>query len=290
MGTWKLVLSPIVILLLGLVVLYLKALATGAQLSSSVFGTPAIWTLLLVAMLEVSGLCFIIARKKCDGMLLPPVMLLVCLGMAEIARLRPELMVAQLKWLCLALPASMLVVYGWPKFKQLLDYQYVLGALLPSGGHHMADARFKRGPGRFDYSPIMPQYMLTMNAEHEIVTEPIVVLCNCKSLSMAEMTSMGAKVLENGTLIGTRTWGGFSALSASETYSNNYAGYVGIQNVTPVFCYIPQEVAFTLDNKILEGYGVTPDIEIPYDAATWNKGAGPDNQLDRALQFIRTGN
>lgn len=171
------------------------------------------------------------------------------------------------------------------------DYQYVLGALLPSGGHHMADARFKRGLGRFDYSPIMPQTMPTMEAEHETVTEPIVVLCNCSSVSMAEMTSMGAKVLENGTLIGTRTWGGFSALSSNENYSNNYAGYVGIQNVTPVFCYIPQEVTFSiLDGKIVEGHGVEPDIEVSMDFDAWNKGNGSDSQLDRALQFIRTGN
>ena len=173
----------------------------------------------------------------------------------------------------------------------LNDYQYVLGALLPSGGHHMADARFKRGLGRFDYSPIMPQKMPTMKAEHETVTEPIVVLCNCSSVSMAEMTSMGAKVLENGTLIGTRTWGGFSSLSSNENYSNNYAGYVGIQNVTPVFCYIPQEVTFSiLDGKIVEGHGVEPDIEVSMDFDAWNKGNGSDSQLDRALQFIRTGN
>lgn len=173
----------------------------------------------------------------------------------------------------------------------LNDYQYVLGALLPSGGHHMADARFKRGLGRFDYSPIMPQTMPTMEKEHETVTEPIVVLCNCSSVSMAEMTSMGAKVLENGTLIGTRTWGGFSALSSNENYSNNYAGYVGIQNVTPVFCYIPQEVTFSiLDGKIVEGHGVEPDIEVSMDFDAWNNGNGSDSQLDRALQFIRTGN
>ena len=171
------------------------------------------------------------------------------------------------------------------------DYRYVLGALMPSGGHHVADARFKRGTGRFDYSPIMPQYMRTLEMEHQTITEPIVVLCNCKSISMAEMTSMGAKVLENGTLIGTRTWGGFSALSSSEQYSNNYAGYVGIQNVTPVFCYIPQEVTFSiLDGKIVEGHGVEPDIEVPMDFNAWNKGNGPDSQLDRALRFIRMGN
>lgn len=173
----------------------------------------------------------------------------------------------------------------------LWDYQYVLGALVPSGGYHVTDARFKRGPGRFDYSPIMPQTMPTLEEEHETVTEPVVVLCNCNSVSMAEMTTMGVKVLENGTVIGTRTWGGCSALSSSESYSQNYAGYVGIENVTPVYCYIPQEVTFSiLDGKILEGRGIEPDIEVAMDFDTWNKGKGPDSQLDRALQFIRTGN
>jgi hypothetical protein len=170
------------------------------------------------------------------------------------------------------------------------DFQLVIGALVPSGGLHESNARFKRGTGRLDYSPIMPQTMSTYEEEHVTVTEPIAVLCNCATVSMGEHTSYSAKLLDNGRLIGTRTYGGFSELSTKETYTNNYAGFVGEQYVTSVFCYIPQEVAFTLDNKILEGYGVTPDIEIPFDAATWNKGAGPDNQLDRALQFIRTGN
>ena len=173
----------------------------------------------------------------------------------------------------------------------MTDYQFVLCALLPSGGHYSLNARFKRGPGRFDYSPIMPQTMPTMETEHETITEPIVVLCNCNSVSMAELTSMGAKVLENGTLIGTRTWGGCSALSSSAYYSQNYAGHVGIEKVTPVYCYIPQEVTFSLlDGKILEGRGIEPDIEVAMDFEAWNKGKGPDSQLDRALQFIRTGN
>lgn len=170
------------------------------------------------------------------------------------------------------------------------DFQLVIGALVPSGGLHESNARFKRGTGRLDYSPIMPQTMVTYDEEHVTVTEPIAVLCNCATVSMGEHTSYSAKVLHNGCLIGTRTYGGFSALSGKETYTNNYAGFVGEQNVTSVFCYIPQEVALTLDDEILEGYGVTPDIEIPFDAATWNKGAGADNQIDRALQFIRTGN
>ena len=171
------------------------------------------------------------------------------------------------------------------------DYRYVLGALLPSGGHHVFNARFKRGPGRFDYSPIMPQYMKTLEKEHQTITEPIVVLCNCNSVSMAEITSMGAKVLENGTLIGTRTRGGFSGLSSNENFSNNYAGYVGIDGTTSVYCYIPQQVTFSiLDGKIVESKGIEPDIVVPMDFDVWNNGNGPDNQLDRALQFIKTGN
>ena len=136
----------------------------------------------------------------------------------------------------------------------------------------------------------MTQDMPTYKGEHVTVTEPIAVLSNCSSVSMAEHTASGAQLLENGAVIGTRTWGGYSALSGAETYTNNYAGYVGVMDETPVFCYIPQELAYTLDGKVLERYGVTPDIEVAFDAAAWNNGAGPDNQLDRALQWIRNGN
>ena len=93
---------------------------------------------------------------------------------------------------------------------------------------------------------VMTQDMPTYKGEHVTVTEPIAVLSNCSSVSMAEHTASGAQLLENGAVIGTRTWGGYSALSGAETYTNNYAA--------------------------------------------WNNGAGPDNQLDRALQWIRNGN
>ena len=169
------------------------------------------------------------------------------------------------------------------------DFEYVLGALIPSGSYHVMDVRFKRGPGRYDYSPVMPQFFQTMNAEHVTVTEPIVALCNCRSVSMSEHTSLGVKNLDNGFLIGTRTWGGCSALTDSERYSDNYSGYVGIMDETPVFCYIPQELAFTLDGRVLEGYGITPNIEIDFDVEAWKYGNGPDSQLDRALQYIRNG-
>ena len=169
------------------------------------------------------------------------------------------------------------------------DYQYVLGALLPSGGLHVMDTRMKRGVGRYDYSPLMPQVMRTYEQTHVTVTEPIVVLANARSVSMSEMTSMGTKVVDNAKLVGTRTWGGFCGLVGNESYSYTYAGHVGVKGKTPVYAYCPCVASFTPDGKLLEAVGVTPDIEVHLDKDAWQYGAGPDSQLDRAVEYIKTG-
>lgn len=169
------------------------------------------------------------------------------------------------------------------------DYAYVLGALLPSGGHHSMDTRMKRGIGRYDYSPMIPQVMPTFVGAHVTVTEPIVVLTNLHSVSMAEITAVGAKVVDNAKVVGTRTWGGLCGLMDNDTYSINYAGHIGVEGETPVYVYCPCEASFTKDGRLLEGVGVTPDIEVHLDKAAWNNGLGPDSQLDRAIQYITTG-
>ena len=57
-----------------------------------------------------------------------------------------------------------------------------------------------------------------------------------------------------------------------------------MEGVTPVFVYCPMLAALDLeDGKPLEGIGVTPDIEVQLDPQAWNKGKGPDSQLDRAI-------
>ena len=169
------------------------------------------------------------------------------------------------------------------------DYQYVMGALLPSGGFSPMNSRFKRGTGRYDYSPVMPQYFQTYPYEHVTVTEPIVVLANCKSVSMAEITSISTKSIDNAVLIGTRTYGGLCSLTANTEYNYNYSGHIGIRGNTPVYCYIPTIASITKDGKFLDGIGITPDIEVKFDNDAWAEGTGPDTQLDRALEYIRTG-
>jgi C-terminal processing protease CtpA/Prc len=65
-------------------------------------------------------------------------------------------------------------------------------------------------------------------------------------------------------------------------------GHIGERGKTPVYVYLPSVATFTLDKKIIEGEGITPDIEVDFDEATF-KATGRDTQLDRALQFLRTG-
>ena len=171
----------------------------------------------------------------------------------------------------------------------LYDGYYVAGALLPAGDFQYGYNRFKRGTGRYDYSPLMPAYMKTMDDEHEIINDkPVVLLTNCKSVSMSEMTAQTVKLMPNGTIIGKRTHGGLCGLTENDQHSLNYAGYIGVSGQTPVYGYVPTLASFTMDKQQLEGYGITPDIEVDFDMTQYIN-TDRDSQLDRALQFIRTG-
>ena len=172
----------------------------------------------------------------------------------------------------------------------LTDYQYVLGSMLPSGDFEVAFSRFKRGVGRYDYSPLSPFKVPTLETTHETITEPIVILTNSGSVSMAEMTSLGCQSLPNGTLIGKRTHGGLCSLIPDPgVYYQNYSGIIGERGVTPVWLYIPQMTTVSKEGQILEGVGLTPDIEVDLDVTQY-QATGRDTQLERALQFCTTGN
>jgi len=87
--------------------------------------------------------------------------------------------------------------------------------------------------------------------------------------------------------IGSRTWGGLSALS-DETfeYSSTYSGGFGEYNVTPFYGFVPRYVGlFGPDKQILEGIGITPDKEVHLDVNLW-KTQARDNQLEAALDYI----
>lgn len=171
------------------------------------------------------------------------------------------------------------------------DGFFITGSLLPEGGSPFSYSRYKRGTGRFDYSTLTLNYLKTMPDDmHESITEPVVVMTNGYSLSMAEITTIIVRSMENGTHIGKRSRGGICGLTTNNsTFTDNYMGHIGERHKTPVYVYLPSVATFTLDHKIIEGEGITPDIEVDLNEAEF-VSTGKDSQLDRALQFLRTGN
>ena len=173
----------------------------------------------------------------------------------------------------------------------LYDFQFVLGALLPQdSSFQIGYRREKSGVGRYDYGPLLPDERQALSDPHETITEPIVVLTNCMSASMSEMTAMGAKALSNARVVGKRSWGATGTLSDDpKYYSRVYAGCIGEKNKTSVYIYLPMCAKFSMDNKSYEGVGIEPDIEVDFDLDLFNT-TGCDTQLERALQYIENGN
>jgi carboxyl-terminal processing protease len=170
------------------------------------------------------------------------------------------------------------------------DFRYVIGALIPQDsslqiGYH----REKNGVGRYDYGPLLPDVRPSLSDPHETITEPIVVLTNCLSESMSEVTAMSAKTLSNGRVVGKRSFGALGGLiGGPESYSYTYAGCIGEEDKTPVYVYLPICASFSMDKKSYEGVGVEPDIEVDFDKDLFT-ATGRDTQLERALQYIETG-
>lgn len=182
------------------------------------------------------------------------------------------------------------------------DYQYVIGALqTPDAVSGKLNAkvrqngmiRVKSGIGQRDFLPMTPWYFPIYPEEHAVIEhEPIVVLANGHTASTAEHFCLAVKQMTNGCIIGTQTMGAFSPLAESNTnesvYSLTYVGSVGDMVKAPFYLNIPFAAFFTNEGEILESIGIEPDIKVELDCELY-KATGRDNQLERALEFIRTG-
>ena len=127
MKNWTLMLAPVGILLSGLSVLYIKANPTiGVVRPELLLGLsylPWLAATILIAFI-VQG---VLIHRGLDTVLFPSVMLLASVGVVEIARLKPALLAPQLRWLCIAMVALLLVLRLWPNIRKLLGYPYLLG-------------------------------------------------------------------------------------------------------------------------------------------------------------------
>ncbi len=162
-------------------------------------------------------------------------------------------------------------------------------------------SRYKQGLGRLDYTGWLP-VQINCPKYHLTTPKPIVALTDINTVSCAEMSAQIIKNLPNGTVIGERTYGATCSLAPNMiTIDMYYSGCFGdsnmYNNLKPAlanqneFRYYVYSATFdivTTEYQTLEGVGVKPDIEVLYDATSL--ASGRDNQLERALQYLRTGN
>jgi len=160
----------------------------------------------------------------------------------------------------------------------------LVGSLTPSRTD-FGYSRHKEGLGRLDYSAWTPFY-LDSHAHHLDGSKPVVVLADCNSASCSEMTAFFVQNFPHGTFIGERTFGATCPLLPG-SYDMLYSGVFGDYNQYGYYAYTSNFVVADKNYEILEGKGVTPDIECPLDFQALM--TGHDNQLERALQYLRTG-
>lgn len=163
-----------------------------------------------------------------------------------------------------------------------VDLELVGGSLTQSSTT-VGYTRVKEGPGRLDMGAWCKFYIRTPEG-HLATAKPIVVLADCNSASCAELTTLLIKTLPNGTFIGDRTMGATCALTPG-AFNTFHSGCFGDAFKYGYYVYTSTYDMVGLDHKSLEGVGVTPDIEVPYDAA--QLAQGHDTQLERAIDYLR---
>lgn len=166
-----------------------------------------------------------------------------------------------------------------------VDFNYVVTPFLKT--HTIFGyTRSKNGLGRLDYTPWAP---MDLDPKAQVFNRPldipIVALVDLNSVSMSEMSAMAIKQIPNGHVIGERTWGGHGPLS--NDFDTYYSGdfYVGAQKIISV--YTSTWMCVDSKKECYEGVGVKPDIEVLLDLNAMKNGV--DNQLERALLFLHSG-
>lgn len=114
---------------------------------------------------------------------------------------------------------------------------------------------------------------IVMTKPDAVMTGPMVCLVNELSASDGDLFPYQFKILGLGKVIGRRTWGGVIGIRGSLPFLDG--GYL----------MKPEFANFGADgNWILEGEGLTPDIDVDNDPALEYQGI--DQQLDKAIEVI----
>ena len=102
------------------------------------------------------------------------------------------------------------------------------------------------------------------------------------SISCGEVTAKTVKCLPNGIVVGERTFGATCVLNSD--FDEYYSGTFGNRNGNH-YVYTPTYLTKDINGNILEGYGITPDVDAVFSED--NYFSGIDNQLMTAIEIIK---
>lgn len=167
------------------------------------------------------------------------------------------------------------------------DFRYIVGSLVTDSVIEVGKYRRKDGLGRLDFGPAVPMRLPCRNTVHySVVNRPIVILTDCNSGSMAEITAYCSMLKDNIFTVGECTYGATSMLDNS--YEATYSGSFGDREHGPYFVYLPSGLFIPSVGPLLEGTGVEPDFHVPFNQAQFNSTL-QDNQLETAVSLIKSG-
>ena len=139
--------------------------------------------------------------------------------------------------------------------------------------------RYKNGNGRLDYTPWIDATVFPQPG-HKSLTLAVVVLADNYSISLAEVIAMAIKAMPNSIFVGQRTWGATGPITDNSVYNFGpfeIPGFLKVTTSSASFKY--------LDDKIYEGIGFPPDVEVPFDFNALQSGSDP--QLEKAINIFK---
>ena len=168
----------------------------------------------------------------------------------------------------------------------LLDMNFVVGMYLTEP-KTVIETRCKNGVGRLDYAPWVSASARPNNIYpvRDITSKniPYVILQDCHSLSMGELSGLGCRAaLPTSCIIGERSFGGQGSLSPSITPILNYGSFGDEVATEGHYVYIVNYATRIPGGEILEGKGTQPDVEVLV------KDVGTIGQLKAGIEYIKS--
>ena len=166
----------------------------------------------------------------------------------------------------------------------MMDMNFVVGTYI-TGPETVIQTRCKNGVGRLDYAPWVSAsvYPNDIYPTRDITSKniPYVILQDCHSLSMGELSGLGCRaVLPTSCIIGERSYGGQGSLTPSLTPILNYGTFGDNAATEGHYVYIVNYATRIPGGEILEGKGTQPDVEALV------KNVGTLGQLKAGIEYI----